>query len=75
MIDADSLTQILLGIIAGLLAICAWFLIRLVSRFDSLYHDVHRIRDAFMLFRQRVCMQLGWPMDDNDDIATSTTTQ
>ena len=63
----------LLGIISGLLGIIAFFLSRLISKIDGLTIDVHKIRSSFLLFRQRVSIMLGLPVEDEDDQLTPST--
>lgn len=73
----------LLAVIAGLLAICGWFLHRMVTQNDTMVKqneavrkDLHTLRNAFMLFRQRVSIMLNLEVDDpnkNDDLKLDTT--
>jgi hypothetical protein len=60
-----ELNTILLSVIAVLMSVCAYFLSRMVTKFDALETDVAGIRQSFLLFRQRVSMLLE--IDDDDD--------
>ena len=64
----------LLGVISILLTIIAFFLARMVGKLDGLTSDVHKIRQSFLLFRQRVSIMLGLPTEDEDDNLTTQTT-
>lgn len=73
--SAPEVIAVLLGVISILLTAIAYFLARLLTKMDGLFNDVHKMRQAFVLFRQRVCLQFGWPVDDDDsDSFTPQTT-
>ena len=61
-----ELTNLLLSVIAGLISVCAYFLARVVSKFDALETDVAGIRQSFLLFRQRVSMLLNIDDEENE---------
>ena len=67
---------LLLSVITVLLGVIAFFLARLMGKLDGLFVAVHKMRQAFLLFRQRVCLQFGWPIedDDEDSLTPQTTT-
>lgn len=68
--DHETTTNILLGVIAGLLGIIAFFLMRLLSHFDSMSVYMRKLGGAFLLFRQRVSLLLNIPVDDDDILET-----
>ncbi len=70
--SAAEAIAVLLGVISILLTIIAFFLARMVGKLDGLTNDVHKIRQSFLLFRQRVSIMLGIPMDDDDDTLTAS---
>lgn len=71
---AAEAIAVLLGVISILLTIIAFFLARMVGKLDGLTSDVHKIRQSFLLFRQRVSIMLGLPTEDEDDNLTTQTT-
>lgn len=52
------------------MSVCAYFLSRMVSKFDALETDVAGIRQSFLLFRQRVSMLLEID-DEGEDLIPS----
>ena len=71
---AAEVIAILLGVISVLLGIIAFFMIRIFGKIDGLFADVHKIKNSFLLFRQRVSIMLGIPIDDDDDNLNAQTT-
>lgn len=72
--SAPETIALLLSVITILLGVIAFFLARLVGKMDAMSLDVHRIRNSFILFRQRVSIMLGMPIDDDDDNLNAQTT-
>lgn len=73
--NAAEVIAVLLSLITILLGVIAYFLARLIGKVDSVALDMHKFGQAFVLFRQRVCIALGWPVDDDDNLTPQTTTQ
>lgn len=72
--SASEIIALLLSLITVLLGVIAFFLARMIGKLDGLTSDVHKIRQSFLLFRQRVSIMLGMPIEDDDDNLNPQTT-
>ena len=64
----------LLAVISLLLGVIAFFMVRIFNKMDGLFADVHKIKNSFLMFRQRVSIMLGIPVDDDDDTLSTQST-
>ena len=65
--SADIVTNGLLAIIAGLGALCTWFLSRMVNKFDELERCVEQLAIDLSVFKAKVSTLFGMELDEEGE--------